>query len=90
MDWVMVVAWERMVPRPMPGKTYMLLPEKSRLVRWFTIDWGNPFIGKGLRTLSWSQDFAIVLEVIKGATAGKETFSVGVLDGVFEGAFGLG
>ena len=30
MDCVIVVACERMVPRPMPGKTYMLLPGEVR------------------------------------------------------------
>ena len=45
---------------------------------------------KGLRTLSWGQYFAVVLEVIEGTTAGEEAFSVGILDGVFECAFGFG
>ncbi len=62
----------------------------SRLVWWVTTGWGNFFIEKGLNTLSWSQDFTVVLKVIEGATAGKKAFTVGVLDGVFEGAFGFG
>ena len=92
MDCVIVVAWERMVPRPMPGKTYMLLPAEIDLVCMVGYYWSRKTLLsiKGLRTLSRGQDFAVVIEVIEGATAGKKAFSIGVLNGVFECAFGFG
>ena len=74
------------------GEHVHVVAWRGRLVCMVGYYWSREicFTGKGLRTLAWGQDLAVVLEFIEGATAGKEAFSIGVFDGFFECAFGFG